>query len=103
MLTIRKYEKHIRTLIDEITHTYFYLIKDTDLIKEPNMNDFTYFSSCVRETLDKSEDILDFCANIRNSLDTLRPFTSKKEKILLSKLDDLYEYELYARKELDKG
>lgn len=100
MLTLRKYNKHIRTLIDEITHTYFYLMKDLKP-EVPDLDDFTMFSGYVRELEDNSHDILDFCVNLRKSLDVLRPFDSSKEKILLRKLDNLYDYEIFARKELN--
>lgn len=98
MLTFRKYEKHVRTLIDQIVFDYFYLMKSLNL----SDCDFTEFSSSVYTLHSESIDNIDFIIKIKKTLKILDLNNNQKEKILLKKLDELFEYEKFARKELYK-
>lgn len=94
MLTLRKYQKHVATLIDEIVFDYYALMKSLDY----DDYDYTEFSSIIYNLYDESEDIFDFISNIKESMKYLD--INDKAKILLKRLDLLYKYEKYARTEL---
>ena len=82
MLTFRKYEKHVRTLLDQIVFDYFYLMKSLNL----SDCDFTEFSSAIYTMYSESIDNIDFIIKIKQTLKIL----DLKEK-----------YEVSDQKEID--
>lgn len=93
MLTTRKYEKHVRTLIDQIVFDYYALMKSLDLSE----CDYTEFSSSIYTIYSESIDNIDFIQKIKQSLNILDLSNNPKEKILLKRLDELYDYERFAK------
>jgi len=93
MLTTRKYEKHVRTLIDQIVFDYYALMKSLNL----SDCDYTEFSSSIYTIYSESIDNIDFIQKIKQSLNILDLSNNPKEKILLKRLDELYDYERFAK------
>lgn len=93
MLTTRKYEKHVRTLIGQIVFDYYALMKSLNL----SDCDYTEFSSSIYTIYSESIDNIDFIQKIKQSLNILDLSNNPKEKILLKRLDELYDYERFAR------
>ena len=85
----RQYEKHIRTLLDEVLFLYYKLFKHSSVYEELNY-DFTEFSG-IFYTLESQNDIPEFVSSLKESIEQLDGDEFTKHK-LLDRIDALFRY-----------
>lgn len=85
MLTARKYEKHIRTLKDQIVFDYYALIQTSEL---KDIYDFTEFNGLMQRVYDQD----DYFTSIYDGANSLKECSEQKKKILLKHTRDLWQY-----------